>query len=86
MILAPAGAEKNTRTAAEEWLDSAFRSQESEFRSRELGARSYTAPRIPSWKPLKLPHEHHWLHSRVFSDAVNLNSRAPGSGLLNSDS
>jgi hypothetical protein len=40
MILAPAAAERNTRTAAEEWLDSGGRIQESEFRIREPGAKS----------------------------------------------
>jgi hypothetical protein len=32
MILVPAAVERNTRTAAEGWLDSGFRIQEPEFR------------------------------------------------------
>jgi hypothetical protein len=90
MILAPAAAERNTRTAAEEWLDSGGRIQESEFRiqNSEFGSQEPRA-RSQELQNLIIPSELEQFAleaaeasarassaslSGFFSDAVNLNS------------
>jgi hypothetical protein len=83
MILAPAAAERNTRTAAEEWLDSGGRIQESEFRIREPGAKSQELQNLIVPSELEqFALEAAEASARAssaslsgfFSDAVNLNS------------
>ena len=82
MILAPAAAERNTRTAAEEWRESGGRIQEAGFRIQEPGVQEFGSGVTESKQSLQRLLEaakasaraSSALLSEFFSDAVNLNS------------